>query len=99
MLLERAELLARHGAEAEMMAVMTERAIPMLAAFPGVLSVRFGRGVENPDKFLLLVVWDGMDAHSAFSRSPISTDFRALITPVSRGGAMEHFDMGEPAAT
>ena len=93
MLLERAELLAKEGAEAEMVAVMTERAVPLLAAVPGVLSVRFGRGVENPDKFLLLVQWESIDSHTAFSQTPVSTEFRGLIMPVSRGGAMEHFEM------
>ncbi len=94
MLLERAELLAREGAEAEMLAMMTDRGVRMLAAVPGVRSVRFGRGVENPDKFMLLVEWESLDAHAAYSRMPVAAEFRALLTPVSRGGAMEHFEMG-----
>ena len=98
MLLERAELLARDGAESELFAVMTDHGVPLLAAVPGVLSVRFGRGVENPDKFLLLVQWESLDAHTAFTQAPVFADFRALIMPVSRGGAMEHFEMDRETA-
>src|ERR1700761_6124737 len=87
MLLERAELLAKVGLEDEMMAVMTDRGVPLLAALPGVISVQFGRGLENPDKFMLLVQWKNMDAHTAFTKAPIFAEFRALIMPVSRGGA------------
>ena len=97
MLLERAELLAREGGEVAMLEMMTDRCLPLLAAVPGVRSVTLGRGVENPDKFLLLVEWDSLAAHEAFSRSPVSDVFRALITPLSRGGAMEHFEMNETA--
>lgn len=94
MLLERAELLAKGGGEAEMDAVMTERGVPLLAALPGVVSVRFGRGLEDPGKFLLLVEWEDMAAHTAFTQAPVFAEFRALIMPLSRGGAMEHFEMG-----
>ena len=66
----------------------------MLAGVEGVRSVSLGRGVENPDKFMLLVAWDTMDAHIAFTKIPAFTEFRELITPFTRGGAMEHFKMG-----
>jgi len=99
MLLERAELLAREGAETAMLEMMTDRGVSLLTAVPGVRAVTLGRGVENPDKFLLLVEWESLAAHEAFSRSPVSDVFRALITPLSRGGAMEHFEMGAAATT
>jgi heme-degrading monooxygenase HmoA len=95
MLLERAELLAREGVEAAMLEMMTDRGVPLLAAVPGVRSVTLGRGVENSDKLMLLVGWEHLAAHEAFSQSPESAAFRALITPLSRGGAMEHFEMNE----
>jgi heme-degrading monooxygenase HmoA len=98
MLVERTELLAKEGAEAEMLAVMTEQGVPLLAAVPGVTAVRFGRGVENPDKFLLLVTWTDMNAHTAFTQAPVFAEFRTLIMPVSRGGAMEHFEMDDATA-
>ena len=94
MLLERAELLIKAGSEKDFAAAMNERGIALLASVPGVKSVNFGRGVENPDKFMLLVEWESMDAHAAFPNAPVYPEFRELIRPHSKGGSMEHFDMG-----
>jgi heme-degrading monooxygenase HmoA len=91
--LERAEIQVKEGLETEFIAVMNEHALPMLAGFPGVGSVKLGRGVENPGKFLLLVQWDSMDAHTAFKASQIYPGFGKLFGPFSKGGSMEHFDM------
>jgi heme-degrading monooxygenase HmoA len=93
MLLERAEMLIKDGLEIEFAAAMQERGIPILASVPGVKSVKIGRGVEAPDKFMLLVEWATMDAHIAFTKAPIFNEFRAVIGQFSRGGSMEHFAM------
>lgn len=93
MLLERSELLIKEGMEEKFEAAMNERGVGLLSAVPGVQSVQLGRGVEHPDKFMLLVAWETMDAHIAYGKSPASTELRALIGPFSKGGAMEHFEM------
>jgi heme-degrading monooxygenase HmoA len=95
MLLERAELLMKEGREEDFAAAMRERGLALLAGVPGVQSVKLGRGVENPGKFMLLVRWEAMEAHAAFSKSPVSKDFRELISPYSKGGSMEHFEMDD----
>ena len=94
MLLERTELLINEGQEVAFAATMQAEGIAMLAAVPGVISVNIGRGVENPAKFLLLVEWKNMDAHTAYNKTPVSGALRALIRPFSKGGSMEHFQMG-----
>jgi heme-degrading monooxygenase HmoA len=93
MLVERSELLIKPGSENEFAAAMRERGIPLLNAVPGVKSVKMGRGVENPDKFILLVEWESMDAHTAFKTAPSNPALRQVISPYSRGGAMEHFEI------
>jgi heme-degrading monooxygenase HmoA len=93
MLVERSEIQVKKGSEDAFAAVMNDQAVPLLAGFPGVVSVQYGRGVENSDKFILLVAWDTMDSHTAFTRNPIFPGFRALLMPFSVGGAMEHFNM------
>ena len=94
MLLERAELLIKEGQEAAFFAVMKDEGLGKLNSVPGVMSVTLGRGVENPGKFMLLVEWENMDAHSAYNKTPVSGEIRALIGRFSRGGSMEHFQMG-----
>jgi len=93
MLVERSELLIKEGMEEQFAAAMGERGVALLQGVPGVTSVKMGRGVENPNKFILLVQWVNMDAHKEFNRSPACTDLRQLIGPFSKGGAMEHFEM------
>lgn len=94
MLVERSDLLVKEGKEEEFAAAMRERGNPMLASFPGVRSVSIGRGVENSDKFMLLVEWESMDAHNAFRDHPNYGPFREILAPYVKGGAMEHFNMG-----
>jgi heme-degrading monooxygenase HmoA len=94
MLVERTELQIKEGQEEAFTAAMQERGMGLLKSVPGVVAVSFGRGVENPGKFLLLVEWKNMDAHAAFNKAPACGELRALIGPFSRGGAMEHFEMG-----
>lgn len=94
MVLERAELVIREGAEEEFAAAMRARGVPILESFEGVRSVSLGRGIEDPRKFLLLVEWDSVEAHTAFSQADVHPKFLEAIVPYSEGGAVEHFRMG-----
>lgn len=94
MLVERSEISIREGREDDFATAMKNQGIALLSAVPGVVAVEFGRGVENPGKFLLLLEWENMDAHIAFNKTPACTALRALIGPFSKGGSMEHFQMG-----
>jgi quinol monooxygenase YgiN len=94
MLLERSELLIKEGHEAAFAAAMKEKGIGLLASVAGVLSVQVGQGVENPGKFMLLVGWENMAAHAAYNKTPVCQQVRQLIGPFSKGGSMEHFEMG-----
>jgi heme-degrading monooxygenase HmoA len=40
------------------------RGHPILAGTPGCISVRMTRGVESPSRFVLLVQWESIEAHS-----------------------------------
>jgi quinol monooxygenase YgiN len=93
MLMERSEISIKDGKEAEFDGVLRDKAVPTLTATPGVTSVQWGRGVENPDKFILLVVWENMDAHIAFTKGAGFQAFRDMLTAYSKGGAMEHFNL------
>lgn len=93
MLLERAEMIVREGMEEEFAAVMSDRAVPFLQAIDGASNVSVGRGIENANKFMLLVEWKDMDAHIAFTQMTVFGEFREMLMPYTTGGAMEHFNM------
>ena len=61
--LEHAVLQVRPGLEAEFEAAMA-RALPLVAATPGYRGLRLSRGVESPDRYVLLVGWDSVEAHT-----------------------------------
>jgi quinol monooxygenase YgiN len=95
MFIERAEIPVKEGMEAEFSAVMAGRGSAILAAAPGCHSVRFGRGVENPGKFILLLEWESVEAHVALTKTPAFDEFKALVGAYFGGAPnMEHFDMG-----
>ena len=93
MLLERSEIQVKPGLEQEFARVMADQGMPLLSSVPGVKGVQIGRGVENPSKFIFLVEWEAMEAHTAFKTSAVRPEFLKLLGPYAEGGAMEHFQM------
>ena len=64
----------------------------ILAAAEGASNVRLMKGHENPEKYLLLIDWESVDHHVAFTKEPGIDDFRSLIGEFMAGKpAMEHF--------
>ena len=82
MLLEISTITIRAGNETAFAEAMEDHGMPVLA---GVISARYGRGVENPEKFTILVEWDNMAAHTAFRALPVYPDFGKLFAPHSVG--------------
>ncbi|WP_232495083.1 putative quinol monooxygenase [Novosphingobium kaempferiae] len=95
MLLEIAEVEVRPGAEDQFANAMRDAGVAHLAACDGVVSARFGRGVENPSKFTFNVVWTSMEAHQNARNLPEFGQFRACFGDLTIGGAMSHYQMDE----
>jgi quinol monooxygenase YgiN len=93
MLTERAELLIKEGEEENFDKAMRAEGLPLILSLDGALSARLGRGVENPDKFILLVEWRDMAAHDAYKGTPGQAALGKIMSPYTRGGAMEHFEI------
>jgi heme-degrading monooxygenase HmoA len=69
------------------------QAHPILAGTPGCRSIRMTRGIETPDRFVLLVEWDSVAAHEEnFRASERFGRWRGLIGPFFAGPPrVEHF--------
>jgi heme-degrading monooxygenase HmoA len=63
MVLEVATIEVRPGEE-DAFAAAYRRARPEVTGTPGCQSVRLTRGVESPSRFVLLVEWDSVQAHT-----------------------------------
>jgi heme-degrading monooxygenase HmoA len=94
MILERAELTVKTGQEEAFAAMMGETGCALLAGADGCHSVRIGHGVENPDKFILLLEWDSVEHHVALTKTSAFAEFVKLAGPFFAGPSnMEHFRM------
>ncbi len=53
---------------------------PLIAATPGFISIAVRRCIETPNRYLLLVEWETLEAHTiGFRQSPRYTEWRALL--------------------
>ncbi|MEP7223297.1 MAG: antibiotic biosynthesis monooxygenase family protein [Novosphingobium sp.] len=94
MVTEIATITVAEGNEAAFAAAMDDVGGPALRACPGLLVLRYGRGVENPVKFALVIEWESIEAHNAVRTNEEFKRFRAAIAPYAVGGTMEHFTLG-----
>ncbi len=91
MVIERAELFVTPGQEPSF-----ERAIggarALLAGAEGCRSVTVGRGIESPSKYILLLAWNSLDDHAAFTQTPEFELFRDLVRSfLAARPSVEHF--------
>jgi heme-degrading monooxygenase HmoA len=70
-----------------------QQARPIITAAPGCRSVRMTHGIESPDRFVLLVEWDSVEAHeTGFRATERFGQWRALIGPYfASPPRVEHF--------
>lgn len=81
MVLEVADIRIRPGAEADFIAAF-QGVRAVLDTTPGCRSVRMTHGIESPDRFVLLVEWDSVEAHEQnFRGTERFGRWRAAIGP------------------
>lgn len=88
---EKAEIPVKEGQEGEFEAVLSQ-ALPILRAAPGCHGVNISRGIENSSSYLLLVTWDAVDDHVAFTKTAEFGEFVGLVKGFFAGPTnMAHF--------
>lgn len=79
MILEVAMLTVHPGQEPAFEEAMVTAA-PVIASSPGYLAHELRRCVETPGRYLLLVQWETLEAHTVgFRQSPAFAQWRAII--------------------
>jgi heme-degrading monooxygenase HmoA len=79
MILEVAMLSVHAGQERALEAAM-QKAAPVIASSSGYLGHELRRCVETPTRYLLLVKWETLEAHTVgFRQSPAFTKWREII--------------------
>jgi heme-degrading monooxygenase HmoA len=65
----------------------------LLRKASGCRGMHLSRGIETPSKYLLLIKWDSVAAHRAFTEKSEFNQFRSSIGPYFAGKpATEHFE-------
>ena len=92
MILERAIFAIKPG-QAEDFETAYGQAKLLICAAKGCRKAEMHRGIENPDSFILLAVWDTLEDHMVgFRESAAFTEWRALLGPHFAGPpAVEHY--------
>jgi heme-degrading monooxygenase HmoA len=81
MIVEHAILQVRHGQGAAFEAAMAQ-ARPLVAAQPGFQSIEVRKSDDDPELYLLLIIWDRIESHrDGFRRSPEYQQWRTLLHP------------------
>lgn len=79
MILEHAVLPVKPGMADDFVAAF-EQAKKWILAQPGCRSLQVLRSIETPDRFVLLVEWDSVEAHErGFRGSPSYAEWRRLL--------------------
>lgn len=66
----------------------------LVKASPGLRSIRMTQGVESPDRFVLLIEWDSVEAHErGFRETDRFPKWREAIGPYfAKPPHVEHFE-------
>lgn len=93
MVLEIADIAVQPGAEEEFAAAV-RAGIRYVAATPGYRNARLTKGIESPGRFVLMIEWDSVEAHTVrFRESENFGHWRGHIGPFLDGAPrVEHFD-------
>jgi len=93
MILEHALINVRPGSHDEFQVAIT-KAREVISASPGFCSFALHRGVESPDRYLLLVGWETIEDHTVgFRESPAFVEWRSYIGPFfDSPPEVDHFD-------
>ncbi len=79
MILEVAILNVKTGQEAEFETAFRQ-ASPIIASIPGYIDLQLQRCLETPNRFILLVRWETLEAHTInFRTSPQYQDWKKLL--------------------
>ena len=93
MILEVAMLTVSSGQESDFEDAMT-KAAPVIAGSPGYLSHELQRCLETPQRYVLLVRWQTLEAHTVgFRQSAAFAEWRQIIGPYfAAPPVVEHYE-------
>ncbi len=67
----------------------------VIARADGCRGWKVNRGVENPQRYVLTIFWETLEAHTVgFRESPLFTEWRSIVGPFfAEPPVVEHFEL------
>ena len=95
MILEIADIRVTPGREAEFESAIQRGIAEVVTRAQGFRGFKVNRGVESPDRFVLMIFWDTLEDHTVhFRGGPLFAEWRAIVGPFfAAPPQVEHFTL------
>lgn len=95
MILEIADIRIPRGQNAAFDEAIRRGVETVIAKSPGFRGYKVNRGIESPERYLLMIYWDTLDNHlKDFREGPLFPQWRAIVGPFfAAPPVVEHFEL------
>jgi len=95
MILEVADIRIKPGSQAAFDVAIKQGLDTVISKAKGFRGHKVQKGIESPDRYLLMIYWDTVENHMVdFRQSPAFQEWRGYIGPHLAGSpAVEHFNL------
>jgi heme-degrading monooxygenase HmoA len=95
MILEIADIRIAPGRQAEFDAAIQRGLTTVIARARGFKGWKVNRGVETPERYVLMIFWETLEDHTQhFRGGPLFAEWRAIVGPFfASPPVVEHFEL------
>ena len=95
MILELADIRIQPGQQVAFDQAIQKGIAEVVAQAKGFRGYKVNRGIESPERYVLMIFWDTLEDHTVdFRQSPAFAQWRAIVGPFfAAPPAVEHFDL------
>lgn len=95
MILELADIRIAAGKNADFDAAIVRGIDTVISKAKGFRGYKVNRGIESPERYLLMIFWDTLENHTAdFRESPAFAQWRTIVGPFfAQPPQVEHFTL------
>jgi heme-degrading monooxygenase HmoA len=94
-ILELADIRIHPGQQAQFDAAIERGLRTVISRAEGMRGFKVNQGIESPERYILQIFWDTLEAHTvAFRQSPLFAEWRAIVGPFfAQPPVVEHFTL------
>jgi heme-degrading monooxygenase HmoA len=95
MILEHADIRIHPGQQAEFDAAIERGLRTVISRAEGMRGYKVNKGIESPERYVLQIFWDTLEAHTVgFRQGPLFAEWRAIVGPFfAQPPVVEHFTL------